>query len=116
MGGAALLCVFTNENRFDLNPSKAVASTVTPPCMVQRPLLLPRRLHMLMLQPPCMRHCRRIKPRAHAFHLPFSIYRFDTDRVKGGSSWGAATFAGADNSRQPTDVELGYAQHQASCC
>lgn len=32
--------------------------------------------------------------------------------AQAGSPWGAATFAGADGSRQPTDVELGYAQHQ----
>ena len=36
----------------------------------------------------------------------------DTDTVKAGSAWGAATFAGADGSRQPTDTELGYAEYQ----
>ena len=29
------------------------------------------------------------------------------------AQWGAGTFAGADGSRMPTDIELGYARHQA---
>jgi len=45
------------------------------------------------------------------FRSPFPAV-FDTDRVKAGSPWGAATFAGADSKREPTDVELAYAEHQ----
>jgi NAD(P)H dehydrogenase (quinone) len=46
---------------------------------------------------------------------------FDTDAVKAGSPWGAATFAGATGARQPTDIELAYARHQVGggrlfCC
>jgi NAD(P)H dehydrogenase (quinone) len=37
---------------------------------------------------------------------------FTLDEVKGGSPWGAGTFAGADGSRQPSETELGYATHQ----
>ena len=44
--------------------------------------------------------------------LPVAAPRFNTDHVKAGSPWGAGTFAGADGSRQPTDVELAYAKHQ----
>lgn len=43
---------------------------------------------------------------------PPQLCRFNTDHVKAGSPWGAGTFAGADGSRQPTDVELAYAKHQ----
>lgn len=42
----------------------------------------------------------------------FGNEMFNTDHVKAGSPWGAGTFAGADGSRQPTDVELAYAKHQ----
>jgi NAD(P)H dehydrogenase (quinone) len=34
------------------------------------------------------------------------------DEVRGGSPWGAGTFAGADGSRQPTELELKLATHQ----
>jgi NAD(P)H dehydrogenase (quinone) len=34
------------------------------------------------------------------------------DEVRGGSAWGAGTFAGADGSRQPTAKELDLAQRQ----
>jgi NAD(P)H dehydrogenase (quinone) len=37
---------------------------------------------------------------------------FDVSTVRGGSPWGAGTFAGADGSRQPSEAELGYAAHQ----
>lgn len=37
---------------------------------------------------------------------------FSNDATRGGSPWGAGTFAGADGSRQPSDAELGYAEHQ----
>ncbi|CAN1222128.1 Probable NAD(P)H dehydrogenase (quinone) FQR1-like 1 [Linum grandiflorum] len=36
---------------------------------------------------------------------------FEMEEVKGGSPYGAGTFAG-DGSRQPTELELGLAQHQ----
>ncbi|EFN56868.1 hypothetical protein CHLNCDRAFT_144498 [Chlorella variabilis] len=44
----------------------------------------------------------------------FGADMFSLEAVKAGSPWGAATFAGADGSRQPTEVELQYAKHQAS--
>jgi NAD(P)H dehydrogenase (quinone) len=34
------------------------------------------------------------------------------DEVRGGSPWGAGTFAGADGSRQPTKLELELAETQ----
>ena len=34
------------------------------------------------------------------------------DEVRGGSAWGAGTFAGGDGSRQPTARELGIAETQ----
>lgn len=37
---------------------------------------------------------------------------FNLDEVKGGSPWGASTFAGGDNSRKVSETELKYAQHQ----
>ncbi|KAI4994805.1 quinone-oxidoreductase QR2-like [Hordeum vulgare subsp. vulgare] len=37
---------------------------------------------------------------------------FDMAQVKGGSPYGAGTFAGADGSRVPTDAELALAAHQ----
>ena len=37
---------------------------------------------------------------------------FDTGTVRGGSPYGAGTFAGADGSRQPSDLELKFAEHQ----
>ena len=36
------------------------------------------------------------------------------DEVKGGSPYGAATIAGADGSRQPTERELGLARFQGA--
>jgi NAD(P)H dehydrogenase (quinone) len=39
---------------------------------------------------------------------------FSLEEVRGGSAWGAGTFAGADGSRQPSPTELAYAKHQAS--
>jgi len=36
----------------------------------------------------------------------------DVSEVRGGSPWGAGTFAGADGSRQPSDKELQLAQEQ----
>lgn len=37
---------------------------------------------------------------------------FGLDEVKGGSPWGASTFAGGDNSRKVSEAELMYALHQ----
>lgn len=37
---------------------------------------------------------------------------FALDEVKGGSSWGASTFAGGDNSREVSEKERKYALHQ----
>ncbi|EIE19584.1 hypothetical protein COCSUDRAFT_58333 [Coccomyxa subellipsoidea C-169] len=36
-------------------------------------------------------------------------------RVRGGSGWGAGTFAGGDGSRQPSETELEYAEFQTAC-
>lgn len=37
---------------------------------------------------------------------------FDVNEVRGGSAWGAGTYAGADGSRQPSELELKQATHQ----
>ncbi|KDD75456.1 hypothetical protein H632_c676p1 [Helicosporidium sp. ATCC 50920] len=37
---------------------------------------------------------------------------FEMGEVRGGSAYGAGTYAGPDGSRQPTDLELELAQHQ----
>ncbi|PRW51183.1 putative NAD(P)H dehydrogenase (quinone) FQR1-like 1 [Chlorella sorokiniana] len=37
---------------------------------------------------------------------------YDTNEVRGGSAYGAGTLAGATGSRQPSKLELDYAQHQ----
>ncbi|KAL6778715.1 FAP191B [Auxenochlorella protothecoides x Auxenochlorella symbiontica] len=37
---------------------------------------------------------------------------FSNDAVRGGTAYGVSTLAGADGSRQPTELELGYAVHQ----
>lgn len=34
------------------------------------------------------------------------------EEIHGGSAWGAGTFAGADGSRQPTELELSIAEAQ----
>ncbi|PTU23438.1 hypothetical protein P175DRAFT_0499981 [Aspergillus ochraceoroseus IBT 24754] len=39
-------------------------------------------------------------------------YLANLDEVHGGSPWGAGTFAGADGSRQPTELELNIAKTQ----
>jgi len=36
----------------------------------------------------------------------------DISEVRGGSPWGAATLAGTDGSRMPSEAELGIAEHQ----
>jgi len=38
--------------------------------------------------------------------------QFNMDEMHGGSAYGAGTFAGADGSRQPTELELKLAHHQ----
>ncbi len=42
----------------------------------------------------------------------FGSEMFDVSTVHGGTAYGAGTLAGADGSRQPTDYELRYAEHQ----
>eukprot|EP00300_Choanocystis_sp_HF-7_P033126 c45419_g1_i1.p1 GENE.c45419_g1_i1~~c45419_g1_i1.p1 ORF type:complete len:210 (-),score=46.98 c45419_g1_i1:37-639(-) len=37
---------------------------------------------------------------------------FDISQVRGGSAYGASTFAGGDGSRQPSETELAIATHQ----
>lgn len=45
--------------------------------------------------------------------LPYACPELaDISEVKGGSPWGAATIAGADGSRQPSEKELAQAQFQ----
>jgi len=45
--------------------------------------------------------------------LPYSCPELtDVSETKGGSPWGAATIAGADGSRQPSDKELAQAKFQ----
>ena len=36
----------------------------------------------------------------------------NTKEVRGGSAWGAGTFADFSWGRQPTEAELGFAEHQ----
>ena len=40
---------------------------------------------------------------------------FDVEKLRGGSAWGAGTFAGPTGARQPTTLELDIAQHQVGC-
>ena len=45
--------------------------------------------------------------------LPYTCPELtDISEVRGGSPWGAATFAGADGSRQPSAKELAQARFQ----
>lgn len=37
---------------------------------------------------------------------------FGLDEVRGGSCWGAGTFAGPTGARQPSQIELKHAEHQ----
>ncbi|KAK9837627.1 hypothetical protein WJX74_001663 [Apatococcus lobatus] len=37
---------------------------------------------------------------------------FDVEKLRGGSAWGAGTFAGPTGARQPTTLELDVAEHQ----
>ncbi len=47
-------------------------------------------------------------PAGYSFGAPL----YGLDEVRGGSGWGAGTFAGGDGSRQPTKTELDLAEHQ----
>ena len=49
-------------------------------------------------------------PAGNSFGPPL----FDVESVKGGSAWGAGTFAGAMGGRQPTQLELDVAEHQVT--
>jgi len=51
-------------------------------------------------------------PPGYSFGEPL----FSLDEVRGGSGWGAGTFAGATGARQPTHTELEFAEHQVSIC
>ena len=44
----------------------------------------------------------------------FGPEMYDVNTVRGGSAWGAGCYAGADGSRQPSDLELRMATHQGS--
>ncbi|KAK6154669.1 hypothetical protein DH2020_008917 [Rehmannia glutinosa] len=44
----------------------------------------------------------------------FGAGMFEMEQIKGGSPYGAGTFAG-DGSRQPSEIELGQAFHQGKC-
>jgi multimeric flavodoxin WrbA len=58
--------------------------------------------------PPFIHHGMIYVPPGYSFGAPM----FDIETVRGGSAWGAGTFAGADGSRKVTDVELEQAKHQ----
>lgn len=47
-------------------------------------------------------------PTGYAFGPAMS----DMTAIRGGSAWGAGTFAGSDGSRQPTETELEFAEFQ----
>lgn len=47
-------------------------------------------------------------PLGYSFGPPL----FSLDEVRGGTPWGAGTYAGADGSRQPSKLELDIAEHQ----
>lgn len=51
-------------------------------------------------------------PAGYSFGAPL----YGLDEVRGGSGWGAGTFAGGDGSRQPTKTELDFAEHQVRVC
>ena len=44
----------------------------------------------------------------------FGAGMFGVDEVRGGSPYGAGTFAGADGSRTPSEAELAIARHQGT--
>ena len=47
-------------------------------------------------------------PPGYSFGEPM----FGLDEVRGGSGYGAGTFAGPTGARQPTSTELSFAEHQ----
>ena len=49
-------------------------------------------------------------PPGYSFGEPM----FGLDEVRGGSGYGAGTFAGPTGARQPSGTELSYAEHQVS--
>lgn len=57
-------------------------------------------------------------PPGYGFGAPM----YGMDEVRGGSAWGAGTFAGGDGSRWPSKTELDFAEYQVShrhytlCC
>ena len=50
----------------------------------------------------------------HQLHLHYDSSRLECSNevVRGGSAWGAGTFANGDGSRQPTELELEFAKFQ----
>ena len=92
--------------RSSLSSSAVCAAVAQPSINGERLRILPHVQHrpLLCCVPSNM-------PRAAHAASP-DARRFNTDHVKAGSPWGAGTFAGADGSRQPTEVELAYAKHQ----
>ena len=44
----------------------------------------------------------------------FGEAMFGLDEVRGGSGWGAGTFAGPTGARQPSQTELSQAEHQVT--
>ena len=44
----------------------------------------------------------------------FGSALFSNDEVRGGTAYGASTLAGADGSRQPSKLELDFAEFQVS--
>ena len=44
----------------------------------------------------------------------FGAPLYSNEEARGGSAWGAGTLANGDGSRQPSKVELDFAEYQAS--
>lgn len=82
-----------------LQPATIVVSTGTPQGGQETIALttLPFLVHMGMIYVPT--------------GYSFGAEMFDTATVHAGSPYGAGTFAGADGSRQPSDMELRFAAH-----
>ena len=60
-----------------------------------------------------MAPCLQRRPRRGSTRLPYSCPELaDISELKGGSPYGAATIAGADGSRQPSEKELAMARFQ----
>ena len=41
---------------------------------------------------------------------------FSNEEARGGSAWGAGTLANGDGSRQPSKIELDFAEYQVATC